>query len=844
MWPRFPRDEPPAPASNSQIELTIDMMSDLRYALRMLRKHPGFTTVAVMSLAVGIGANTAVFSLLNAVKLRSLPVREPGQLRLLNWTGSLPKAYSIAGDEAFSHRKIGHRVGEFSYPLYGALRDQVQGLAEVCAYARTEPLTAVTRGGASTAEGLLVSGNFFAAYGAGPSIGRPILPKDDRAGAPPTAVITRRWWERHLNSDPEVIGRTLTLNRGSFTIIGVLPREFAGPLAGNAADFYIPLAFQPQFRPDFQLGSPNDYWLQLMLRLPPDAREAQVSAALDVAFRGHQLELTESNADPPMLLLTEGRRGPWIQRELLAGPLHSLARIVALVLLIACANAASLLLARNAARHHEMAVRAALGASRWRLLRQVMIESLVLASLAAGLGLIFSWWGKAVLMGLLPAFEAGTYFDVRMDATVLAYAAGTTAATALLVGLFPAISTSRAQPAAGLLNPRILGTPRLRLGKLLVIAQVALSLMLVAGAGLMARTMTNLQHLELGFDPDRLLVFRLNAAQVGYPESQWGDYYERVRQAIAAVPGVSAVAFSDQSHLGAGFGTVYGVQIPGREAQTLSSSGLIVSDTFLTTMGIPLLRGRPFNAAATPASGGVTIVNQAFATKMFPDDDPLGQTLTIGGGECQIIGVCGNARLYDPRSETQPIAYLSYRQKPVRDAWFEARIILPPSALGSPVANAVADLDANLAVTGLTTQRELVDRVVAEERAFASLGGGLALLAVALASVGLHGLMAYHVARGSREIGLRLALGARPTEVALRVVREAALLVGAGTVLGVLATLGTARVIRSYLYGVALHDPLCLAAAVAVLALVAVVATWLPARHAARIDPMVALRRE
>ncbi len=800
--------------------------------------------VTVLSLAVGIGANTSVFSLLQAVRWRSLPVREPGQLRVLNWMGSFPKEYSFVGEEFVFLRKGGQRFGEFSGPLYGALRQPEGESVEVFAYSRTEPLTAVTSGGALTVAGLLVSGNFFAGYGAGPSIGRPIRPEDDRREAEPVAVITHRWWERHLGSDPQVVGRAITLNGRSLTIIGVLPRGFAGPLAGDAADVYLPLALQPAFRPDNPLASPHHYWLQVMLRLQKGASESAVRPALEVAFRRHQQELSESGAEPPTLLLMDGRCGPWIAREALASPLAPLAWMVGLVLLVACANAGSLLLARNAVRQHEMAVRAALGAGRWRLIRQVLADSVVLAVLAAGLGLIFAWWGQAALVWLLPGLQGEVHFDVRLDARVLLFTVGATAVTALLVGLLPGLMASRVTPAAGLRNPRILGTPRLRLGKLLVVGQMAMALVLVTGAGLMARTLTNLRRVDMGFDPHHLLVFRLNATQSGHPEAELPAFYERVREAVAAIPGVRSAGFSDQSHVGAGFGAGYGIEIAGRAGEPLSSSGLTASDTFLATMGIPLLQGRWFNTSDTPSSGRVIIVNQAFAEKMFPGETPVGKTCTIGGLEHAIVGVCGNARLYDFRMEVQPIVYFSYRQRPSPEAWFEARTALPPTALGTAVSKAVAQLDATIAVAGLTTQRELADRLVAQERMFASLGGGLALLSLGLSCVGIHGLMAYLVRRRTGEIGLRLALGARPIDVSRGVLQEAALLAGTGALLGGLAAVGATRVLRGYLYGVAPQDPLTLTTAAVLLGIAAIVAAWLPARRAARVDPLLALRCE
>jgi predicted permease len=819
-------------------------MNDLRFACRQLRKNPGFTLVAVLSLAVGIGANSAVFSLLHAVQLRSLPVRAPSQLRVLNWTGPWPRDYTIAGDEAIFLRKIGHRMGVFSYPLYCALRDQAQGPSEVFAFSPTDPVTAVVRGEASKSAGLLVSGNFFAGYGAGPFIGRAIMPEDDRPEAPPVVVITHRWWERHCDADPQVVGQTLTLNRTSFTIIGVLPREFASPLAGDEADLYLPLAFQPRFRSELQITSPNHYWLQVMLRLPSGASEARARASLEVTFQRHQVDLSKPGAEAPKLLLMPGRCGPWIQRGMIARPLRILAWIVAFVLVIGCANVAGLMLARYAVRQHELAVRAALGASRWRMIRQVLTESLVLALGAAGLGLVFAGWGTALLTHLLPALGGGSYYPVRLAPGVLAFTVGTTAMTVLLVGLLPALAASRAQPADGLQNPRVLGAPRLRLGKLLVVAQVAMALALVAGTGLMARTLTNLRRIDLGFNAEHLLVFRLNAAQSGYPETERAAFYERVREAVAVIPGVQEAAFADQSHLGAGFGSAYRIKIGGRENELLTTTGILISDAFLATMQIPMLSGRGFTPADTSNASRVAIVNQAFANEMFPGEPPLGKFFKVREDEYQVVGVCGNARYYDVRNKPSAIAYLAYRQKPSEEAWFAVRTPLPPAALSSAVVKRLADLDPAVAITGLTTQRQLIDDLVAEQRLFASLGGSLTLLAVGLAFLGVYGLLAYNVTRRTGEIGLRMALGASPAQIARQELGEAVRLAFAGAALGVPLALVAVRILRHLLYGVSPQDPGVLGAAVAVLVLVAIVAAWVPARRAARVDPMEALRCE
>jgi len=819
-------------------------MNDLHFAFRQLRQQPSFTLVAVLSLALGIGANTAVFSLLHAVQLRSLPVRAPGQLRVLNWAGPLPRRYTMAGAEAIFRRKTAHRIGEFSYPSYCALRDQAQGASGLFAFSQTDPATVVVRGQAFKAAGLLVSGNFFAGYGAGPLIGRAIMPQDDRSDAPPVVVLAHRWWERHWDADPQVVGQTLTLNQTSFTIVGVLPREFASPLAGNDAEFYLPLTFQPRFQADFQIASLNHYWLQVMLRLPSDADEARTRASLELTFQRHQVDQADPGAEAPKVFLTAGHRGPQIHRGLIGRPLRILAWIVAFVLVIGCVNVAGLVLARHAVRQHDLAVRAALGASRWRLTRQVLTESLVLALAAAGVGLMFAGWGASLLTHLLPVLGEGSDYSVRLAPGVLAFTVGTTAMTVLLVGLLPALAASRAQPATGLQNPRVIGSPRLRLGKLLVVVQAAMALVLVAGTGLMARTLANLRRIDLGFNADRLLVFRLNAAQVGYPETQRAAFYERVREAVAAIPGVQAVAFADQSHVGSGFGSAYKIKIPGRSNDSLVTTGILVSDAFLATMQIPMLSGRGFDATDTPTAGRVAIVNQAFANEVFPGEPPLGKFFKLGNDECQIVGVCANALYYDVRNKTSAIAYLLFRQKPSEEAWFAVRTWLPPLALGSVVVKRVADLDPAIAITGLTTQRRLLDRLIAQERLFASLGGGMTLLAVGLAFLGVYGLLAYNVARRTGEIGLRLALGASPAQIARRELGEAVELAVAGAALGVPLALVAVRILRHLLYGVSPQDPGVLGAAVAVLVLVAIVAAWVPARRAARVDPMEALRCE
>jgi predicted permease len=819
-------------------------MNDLRYAIRMLGKNPGFTAVAVLSLALGIGANTAVFSLLNAVLLRSLPVRDPQLLRVLNWDGLVPRDGCFpGGSELRFYGLEGVVCGGFSYPLYRAFREEGQGFVEIFAFTRTDPLTVVTGSGASTAHGMLVSGNFFAGYGVSALLGRPITPEDERPGAPPVVVITYRAWERHFGLDPLVIGQAVTLNQTSFTLIGVLPRRYAGPIAGDAADFYVPLTYQPQFLRDWPLLSTDHYWLQVMLRLPPGAAEAHARASLEVVLRQVQSSLSKPNAAPPKLLLKEGWRGPQMRREAIARQLHILKRIVALVLLIACVNLAGLLLARNARRQHELAVRAALGAGRWRLLRQCFSESLVLTLAGAALGLVLAYWGKAGLANLLPGLSDDVHFDPRLDLRVLTFTFGMTMVAALLSGGLPALVASRVPLAAGLQSARVLGAPRLRLGKLMVIAQVAMTLVLVAGAGMMVRSVVNLHRIDLGFDAQHLTLFKLNAAQAGHPKSQLAAFYDGVREAVAAIPGVRATAYSDQSQVGAGCWNRR-VDVPGRPEAEIYSGCMVVSDSFFATMQIPLLFGRSFSGADSPGPIRVAVVNRAFVETIFPGEEAVGRFFKSGGEEYQIAGVCGNARYDDVRQPLEPMMYLPYRQALAPEVWFEVQSVLPPLALAPAVRQIVTAADPNIALAAFTTQRALCDRRIATQRMFAALGGVLAALAVLLSCIGIYGLMAYNVACRTAEMGIRMALGARREDVSRPILGEAAWLASAGAVLGIPLSWAAVRIIRHYLYGISPHDLFTFAGATVVLIAVAVLAAWLPARRAARVDPMVALRTD
>ncbi|MBN2593071.1 MAG: ABC transporter permease [Sedimentisphaerales bacterium] len=817
---------------------------DMRYGLRQLRKSPGFTAIAIVSLALGIGANTAIFSLINGVLFKSLPVRDPHELRVINWACF---EYSLSHFSGATNRSKSGQFssGSFPYPTYCDFRDQAAGFSEVFAFSELGSMTVVAQGMAFTADGLMVSGNFFDGYGAQTLIGRPILPRDDRHDAEPVAVITYRAWERRFGLNPNVLGQTVILNKSGFTVVGILPRQYAGPLAGDQADFYVPMAAQPQLKSGYPLASRNHWWLEIMGRLSPEASDAQARASLEVLF-DQTLAVSNSKLKEPSMLLEDGSRGPLMQRKWAAQPLLILQGVVGLVLLIACANMAGMLLSRGTARQHEMTVRAAIGAGRWRLIRQSLVESLVLSLIAAACGLIMSSWIKAGIMNFITNSVGDIHFNMALDAKVLLFTLGAAVATTLLFGFLPALRVSRVNPATGLQTARLQGASRARLCKVLVVTQVALSLLLVAGTGLLVRTLVNLKNIDPGFDTENLLVFRLNAGDAGYNGTERIDYYESVSRSITAIPGVRDVAYSSTSLL-AGRVSSSGFSLPGRPTNPdddLQANELTVNETFFSTMGIPMLRGRTFAGTDTQTSTKVMIINDAFVHAFFSEENPIGHYVKTGENEYQIIGVCGNTKYDSVRSDIAPTMYHSYRQAPSGSVSFEVRTVLPELSLVPAVRKVISSLDESIPIQELTTQTDLFNRSIIMERISTTLCGSLAMLAVVLACIGLYGLLAYHVAQRTGEIGIRMALGARPQDVARPILRQALLLVAIGVAVAMPITLALSRAMRSVVYGIKPYDPLTIVCAVILMITVATLAAWIPARRAAKIDPMKALRYE
>lgn len=813
---------------------------DLRLSLRYLAKNPGFTAVAVLSLGLGIGACTAVFSIVNGVLLRSLPVPSPHELRVLQWTGTEPRLRSFTGDSVTDgNRLTGDSV---SAPMFASLREQGRDLAEIFAFAPLADVTVRVRDEAFVANGMIVSDNFFLALGVLPRMGRLFAVGDATGDGAQGVVITADFWEKHFSRDPNVADRSLTLNGSTFTIAGVLPPEFRGVRPGQAREFYVLLAPHSPF-----LERPIDFtahwWLRLMARLKPAGDEARLKAGLDLAFAREP----EGQLKGPEILVQPGAQGVDNDRSYYRKPLLVMLGIVGLVMLVACANVAGLSLARGAGRQHELAVRAALGAGRGRLLRQSLVESLVLSLLGGVLGVGIAVWSKAAIGRLLLESARGLHYAIPLDWRLLGFALLAALATALLAGLLPALSASRVDPLDGLKARGALGAPRLRMGKILVAAQVGLSVLLLAGAGVFVRTLVNVKNIDAGFRTENLLVFRVNPAAARLTDAERNAFYAQVQQSLADLPGVHAASLVMHPLLAnmdswSGSFRLSGRPVPPTgERQT---NRLIVGENFFTTMGLPILQGRGLVAGDTDSSFKALVVNETFVRKYLPGENPVGQTVNFLRSDWKIVGVCRDAKTKFIKDAVAPVVYFSFRQYPFPFSAFVVRTELPPLALAAAARQAVAAINPQVPIAEVTSQNELRDRSISQERLFATLGGVLAGLALLLSCLGLYGLMAYNVTRRSSEIGIRLALGATPGIIARSVLREAGWLAAAGIALGVPAAIGATHLLKSQLYGVQPGDPLTLGLVTLTLAAITVFAAWLPARRATRINPLNALRAE
>ena len=837
-----------------------DMFQDLRYGVRMLIKSPGFTAVAVLSLALGIGANTAIFSLMEAVLLRSLPVPHPEQLVLMKWdTRKWPGGFTQSG-----------YGGSLSYTAFRQLRSHSDAFSSLFGFAPFGFDAAnanVNIGGrASLVDGVMVTGGYFSGLGVQPILGREISEQDETAGSPRVAVLGYDYWVRTFGRDPKIVGQSIVVNGAPCAIVGVAPSGFFGVIPGHHPDLWVSLGeerglFPFSSQPPHGKGPLADdtwFWLQVMGRLKPGISEAQARASLDVPFQQFLQGAVKSATKPedlPHITFAPGGRGLESLRRRYASPLSLLQIMVAMVLLIGCANLAALLLARAAARRSEMGVRMALGASRARLIRQLLIEGLVLSALGGASGLLVARWGAQALLSLMASGGQPVALNLHLDLRVLAFAAALAVLTSLLFGLAPAFRATRVDLVSALKEtPRGGGREaRSRARHVLVCAQVAISLVLLTGAGLFLRTLENLHREDLGFSQQHLLLFGLDPTKNGYDQSRLLNLYGELLDRLETIPGVRSATASALALIS---GWVNSGPATAEDAEpTQSGKTNVLSNAvgprFCETMGIRLLLGRDVEKRDLSSPTRVAVVNESLARGFWPGQNPVGRRLSFGDRfnpeqAYEVIGVAQDAKFSGVREKLRPTAYFPYSQTPWRlgKLYFELRAAGDTAALIPAIRSAVRATDPNLPLFDVKTQAEQIDQSLLDERLFAKLSSFFGLLALLLSGTGLYGLLSYSVSQQTHDIGIRLALGAQPRDILRFVLKRALWTTGIGIVAGVGAALGLARFVRSFLFGIEPSDPWTLAGVALLLAGVALLACWIPARRATQVDPMVALRCE
>jgi predicted permease len=948
------------------------LLQDLRYGFRMLAKSRVFTAIAVLTLALGIGANTAIFSFIDAVMLRSLPVNNPSQLVVLRWSAhKAPKVhgYMSSGDCATDMRFGASNPSgcSFSEPVFREI-EKADVFSGAAAFSNTGRLDLTGNGAASVISGQLVSGDFFGTLGVKSSVGRVLQPSDDQPSAVPVAVLNYGYWQSAFGGSRDVIGRTIQLNDVPFTIVGVAEQRFTGITPGIDFDIWLPLADAQRVtnpaRWDNRQGNVAFWWLTIVGRLKPEIPAPQAQATLSGIFRNEMIHgavpmfdaglgmaplhgnipigpgplpagpssvpigpgpapagspagpnmafkamplppgkkplgniqlpppaslpnaakdqtlnaqpaeaearTLSTQADEPTLTLVPAHSGLNGASSRYTQPLYVLMLAVGIILLIACANVAGLMLARSAARRKEMAVRLALGAGRARIIRQLLTESLMLSAVGGALGIFFAYWGAHLIVSFVSTNQTRALgFAAGLDMRVLAFTAAISLITGIVFGMAPAFRS------AGIdLTPTLKegfgvsasvaqdGGRWFSVGNALVVAQVALAIVVLVGAGLLVRTLRNLRSIDVGFDSHNLVVFEIDPSIAGYKDAQIDSFYRDLQGRLSETPGVKSVSFSSVPLL-SGALMITGFHWPGTPQDQDSEANILpVGPDFLRTMQIPLYGGRGFAtsdyviAASNrddPNSGSAptpVIVNQAFVAKYLAKENPLGKQFgQSAGGEngepkssgYEIVGVVRDAKYSTLRQEISATMYVPQSGMP---ASFEVRTAADPQALLPAIRRVVADLNANIPIFRITTESEQIDRLLFQERLIARLSTFFGLLALVLACVGLYGLLSYEVSRRTREIGIRMALGAQERDVLSLVVKQGLMLALIGAVAGIAVALAVTRYLTSMLYGVHANDPLTIAAVAALLCLVALAACYIPARRATRVDPLVALRYE
>jgi macrolide transport system ATP-binding/permease protein len=844
------------------------LAQDIRYTFRSMAANRLFTVLAVLSLALGIGANTAIYSFVDAILVRALPVPDPQSLVVLNWHAKSERRgdsvmYSMSGS-TWGDDKVGVTSGMFPYPAFELLRRDDTVFSSVFAHFQNwqaRRLNVAVRGQADIASGWSVSGDYFRGLGLSPAAGRLILPDDDRPGNAAVAVVSYAFSRRRFGAPENALGQPLLVNNVPFTVIGVAPSEFFGVDPSGAPDLYMPMhanellgaGHQFGFKPDTYLD-PHYYWIQVMARLRPGVTLAEAQARLAPMFQqwiASTAQTDRERANLPQLVVKPGAAGLDTLRRRYSQPLYLLLTLVALILALACANIANLLLARAAARRREIALRLSVGASRWRLVRQLLTESIVLSALGGALGVCFAIWGIRFLTVLLNSGDAPALaVHAELNWPVLGAAAALSLLTGLIFGLAPALRATRVDVMPSLKSGRT-GSPRGRLSHVLIAAQVSISLLLVFAAGLFVRTLSNLESIDVGFDRKNVLLFQVDARKTGHTDPEISAFYAALRDRFRQIPGVRDASLAEDSLIQAGTGYPLG---PAGAPTNPQNRILRAGPDFFRTMRIPILVGRDLEGRDRRGAPAVAVVNEAFVKENFGDRNALHERLILWKGrkdetvarDMEIVGICRNSVYGGLTDDARPVAYIPYDQgfPEPEQMVYALRTAGDPLRFVGAVRDIVRQADARVPVAAIRTQVADIDQTISQEITFARLCTGFAILALAIACVGLYGTVSYSAARRTSEIGIRMALGAPRARVVTMILKEILFTAALGLAIGIAAARTASKFVESFLYGAKANDPRTLAAAVLTLIAATVAAAYLPARKASRIDPMTAVRHE
>jgi predicted permease len=814
--------------------LEDEMFQDLRFAVRMLLKHKGFSMVAILTLGLGIGANTAVFSLVNKVLLAYLPVKEPAQLMAVSRSNLEQSEITV-----------------FSHLFFRELESQTDIFDGVLCRGGSERVTVGTEAGGEPAVGELVSGSFFEVLGVKPHIGRLLSPDDDvNAGAHPVVVLSYRYWQRRFGGDPSVVGQTIRLSAYPMTVIGVSPAEFDGLDPGQTVDLRVPLAMQAELRQaKATLNQRNAQEFNILARLKRGVSREQAQQAVSARLRQYLDEgepLTEKNRrlrESESAALRSAAGGFGKTRLQFASGLRALMAMTVAVLLIGCFNLANLLLAKSSSRRQEFAIRLALGASRWRLIRQLLTESLLLSLCGAALGAFIAWQGAALLARLMNGSEAAIKLEAAGDGNVLLFHMATSVLCGILFGLAPALAARHQNLVHGL---KATAKGGIRVRKLLVLAQVALSIVVLVASGLFLRTIYALQTADVGFRSENLLAIALSPKNAGRSDAEVLPFFRTVRERVSQLPGVEGVSFA-QLRAMSGNSWRTGISVEGFDAtgDTAQPSRNVVGPDYFKTLGIAMVEGRDFAESDNSTAPKVAIVNQSFARFYFADHNPIGKKIGLAGAQYSIVGVARDSKYAHLRETPTRFWYVPYEQHPnAKYLDLYVRTGIDPESLRQAIQEAIASVDKGVALFNVRSQRAQIEELFVVERMLATLASFFGLTATLLAALGLYGVLAFSVAQQRREIAIRMALGAQGPEILKMILGRGLTLTFGGIGLGVFAALLLTRLLSSLLFEVRPNDPLTFVLVAGLLLAVALLACYLPARRATRVNPLEALRHE